>query len=64
MSEILEEFVSGFCRTCNGTRTVCCEYERGADGRLRLTDFECDPERCANSAACEIWREAGRRAEG
>lgn len=22
-----EEFISGFCRTCNGSQTVCCEYE-------------------------------------
>lgn len=27
-----EEFISGFCRTCNGSQTVCCEY-REKDGR-------------------------------
>ena len=27
MGEILEEFISGFCRTSNETRTICCEYE-------------------------------------
>ena len=24
--EIEEEFISGFCITCNGGQTVCCEY--------------------------------------
>lgn len=24
--KIEEEFISGFCRTCNMGQTVCCEY--------------------------------------
>ena len=31
-----EEFISGFCRTCNGSQTVCCEYEE-KDGKRILT---------------------------
>lgn len=58
MGEIIEEFISGFCRTCNETRTVACEYERRPDGSLQMTDFECDYEKCPNSGACLIYREA------
>ena len=36
MGEILEEFISGFCRTSNETRTICCEYEQGDDGSVTL----------------------------
>ncbi len=28
-----EEFISGFCRTCNGSQTVCCEYEEKRWGK-------------------------------
>lgn len=35
-----EEFISGFCRTCNGSQTVCCEYEE-KDGRRILTFMDC-----------------------
>ena len=31
--EIEEEFISGFCRTCNGGQTVCCEYTMEGDKR-------------------------------
>lgn len=58
MGEIIEEFISGFCRTSNETRTVACEYERQPDGTLRMTDFGCNYEKCANSGACLIYREA------
>ena len=27
MGETREEFINGFCRTTNESRTVCCEYE-------------------------------------
>ena len=61
MGEILEEFISGFCRTSNETRTICCEYEQGDDGSVTLTEFDCNPEKCPNSAACTIWKEAKSR---
>ena len=60
MGEILEEFISGFCRSSNETRTVACEYERQEDGSLRMTEFE----KCPNSAACLIYKEARKRADG
>ena len=55
MGEIPEEFISGFCRT------ICCEYEQGDDGSVTLTEFDCNPEKCPNSAACTIWEEAKSR---
>ena len=61
MGEILEEFIIGFCRTSNETRTICCEYEQGDDGSVTLTEFDCNPEKCPNSAACTIWEEAKSR---
>ena len=38
--EIEEEFISGFCRTCNGGQTVCCEYTIEGDKRT-LTFMDC-----------------------
>ena len=42
-----EEFISGFCRTCNGSQTVCCEYEE-KDGKRILTFMDCAYKRCVN----------------
>lgn len=61
MGEIVEVFISGFCRSSNETRTVACEYERREDGTLRLTEFDCNHEKCPNSAACLIYKEAVER---
>ncbi|MFR2214110.1 MAG: hypothetical protein ACLS61_10000 [Ruminococcus sp.] len=44
-----EEFISGFCRTCNGSQTVCCEYEE-KDGKRILTFMDCAYKRCVNRA--------------
>ena len=52
--EIEEEFISGFCRTCNGGQTVCCEYTIEGDKRT-LTFMDCAHDRCVNHAACEIY---------
>ena len=46
--EIEEEFISGFCRTCNGGQTVCCEYTMEGDKRT-LTFMDCAHDRCVNS---------------
>lgn len=58
MGETREEFINGFCRTTNESRTVCCEYERQPDGEWTLTDYECNVDKCLNSAACQIYKEA------
>ena len=59
--EIREEFISGFCRTCNGGQTVCCEYEINEAGEWKLTFMDCAHERCVNTASCEIFREANEK---
>lgn len=56
--EIEEEFISGFCRTMNSGETVCCEYTRREDGSRALTFMDCAHERCVNTGACEIFRQA------
>ena len=58
MDQIREEFISGFCRTANETRTVACEYACGTDGSVELTEFGCDFEKCVNSSACLILAQA------
>lgn len=55
--EIEEEFISGFCRTCNGGITVCCEYAVEGDKRT-LTFMDCAYDRCVNHVACEIYKQA------
>ena len=56
--EIEEEFISGFCRTMNGGETVCCEYTRQEDSSRKLTFMDCAHERCVNTGACEIFKQA------
>lgn len=59
MGETIEEFLSGFCRTMNGTNTVCCEYteEQG----IRYLEFmDCAHEGCVHCGSCEIYKEAHR----
>lgn len=58
MGETIELFISGFCRTSNESRTVCCEYEKQMDGSMLLTEFGCRYETCPNQAACRIYEEA------
>ena len=58
MGETREEFISGFCRTSNETRTVVCEYERCPDGSVVMTEFGWDYEKCVNSEACLILEQA------
>ena len=64
MGELVEAFISGFCRSSNETRTVACEYERQPDGLLKLTEFDCNHEKCPNSSECLIYKEAMERESG
>lgn len=57
--EIEEEFISGFCRTFNGTQTVCCEYA-WENGERVLKFMDCAHENCLHHGACEIYKEAQR----
>lgn len=60
--EIQEEFVAGFCRTCNGTQTVCCEYVI-ENGKKYLESMDCAHKRCVHHSACEIYKEAHRNSD-
>lgn len=55
--EIREEFLSGFCRTCNGSQTVCCEYTE-ENGSVYLENMDCAYRKCIHHGACEIYKEA------
>ncbi len=57
--EIIEEFLAGFCRTCNGIQSVCCEYSR-KEGERILEFMDCAHASCLHRGACEIYKEAVR----
>lgn len=56
-NEIIEEFISGFCRTCNGMQTVTCEYIKDGE-RQTLDTMNCSHEVCVHHGACEIYKQA------
>lgn len=49
---ISEEFVSGFCKAMNQTRTVMCEFELQEDGKKKLVFCDCAYGKCEHSAGC------------
>lgn len=57
MQEIIEEFISGFCRTGGGMQTVTCEYTKQEDG-YRLEMMDCAHKKCLHHGACEIYKQA------
>lgn len=54
---VTEQFISGFCKSQNQTRTVLCEYEQMEAG-CALISMDCFFEGCEHYAACVIAREA------
>ncbi len=54
--EIMEEFISGFCRDCNQGRTVTCEYEE-KDGKKELLSVDCMYETCVHTSSCLVARQ-------
>ncbi|HIR28724.1 MAG TPA: ubiquinone biosynthesis protein UbiE [Candidatus Choladousia intestinigallinarum] len=51
---IEEEFVSGFCKKQNQTRTVLCELEVDAEGNRRLSEADCAYGKCEHSKTCGL----------
>lgn len=49
-----EEFISGFCKRQNQTRTVFCEFEVSDDGSRRLLSWDCDFGKCEHSSNCTL----------
>ena len=44
-----ENFISGYCRTMDSSRTVCVVTENG-----KLTDVDCSYESCPYTASCTV----------
>lgn len=61
MDDIAEKFCSGFCKSQNATRMVCCEYSRN-QGVYELTDTDCQFQSCQYFADCTLMAEAKKRA--
>ncbi len=53
-----EEFISGFCKRQNQTRTVLCEFEIVGEGSRKLVESDCDYGRCEHSRSCRLMQEA------
>lgn len=62
MEDIAEKYCSGFCKSLNATRMVCCEY-REQDGRYELTGTDCNYDSCSWFRDCTLMAEARKRAE-
>ena len=53
---IIEEFLSGFCKMQNQTRTVICELEETENGREFLSS-DCAYGTCEHSKDCLLMRQ-------
>ncbi|MCD8123571.1 MAG: ubiquinone biosynthesis protein UbiE [Lachnospiraceae bacterium] len=62
MTEIVEEFFSGYCKTHNESRMITCEY-RVENGYYSLESVDCDFMDCPHSAACTVVRQALEKEE-
>jgi hypothetical protein len=56
MEEIMEEFISGFCRTFNQGQTVTCEFVNRGDG-IELLEADCAYDKCIHKGSCEVARQ-------
>lgn len=56
MDKIIEEIISGFCRTNNQGRTVTCEFTEN-NGKTELVEADCMYEKCIHRASCQIAKE-------
>ena len=55
-----EEFYSGFCKTINDTRRICCEF-RVEDGKYLFDNSDCEYEGCHFREECLVIRQALER---
>lgn len=56
MEEIIEQIISGFCRTNNQGRTVTCEFTE-KEGKTVLEEVDCLYENCIHKASCQIAKQ-------
>lgn len=57
MSEVIERFFNGFCRTQNQMQMITCEYSK-QDQKLHLEHADCAFRKCAHNDNCEIMKQA------
>ena len=57
MTEIIEEFFTGYCRIFDMTQTVICEFEQLPDG-LHLLESSCEYGVCNFSKDCVLMKQA------
>ena len=57
-----EIFVSGYCRTINANRMICCEFGESG-GKPVLETADCDYGVCKYSSEWRLIRQAGENAE-
>lgn len=51
--ELCEEMYQGYCRTCDRSRIVTCEYHR--EGEKKVLDFvDCAYGKCVHSRTCKL----------
>lgn len=55
-----EEFLSGFCKLQNQTRTVICELERKTDGTKEIVSSDCAYGKCEHSKSCLLMGQIGQ----
>ncbi|MCD7736285.1 MAG: ubiquinone biosynthesis protein UbiE [Lachnospiraceae bacterium] len=51
-----EEFISGFCKKQNQTRTVLCEFEIAEDGSRVFLSSDCAYGKCEHSGDCLLMK--------
>ena len=57
MTEIIEDFFTGYCRNFDMTQTVICEFEQLPNG-LHLLDSSCEYGVCKFSKDCTLMKQA------
>lgn len=59
-----EEFVSGFCKAQNQTRTVLCEFDIDETGKRMLADSDCAYPDCPHAGGCLLMGQITAASEG
>lgn len=58
MSEIVEEFFTGYCKSHNSTKRIFCEYSKDEDGYFSLEYVDCDFDKCVYNGECPVIQQA------
>lgn len=54
--EFTEEFISGFCKAQNQSRTVLCEFEVAPDGSRQMVSCDCAFGKCQHTKDCLLMK--------